>query len=388
MTTSSLEALNATSDSAKSGRVHHLYVHIPFCTHICPYCAFYKTRNLTPAIQQFLEAFPLEWRQQQTRFQTDIKTIFLGGGTPSALSQKHSVRFFESLSEGLSSEVEEFTLEANPESVTPDKAALWKEHGVTRISLGVQSFDPKMLTLLGRTHDPSRVERAVDIVRDAEFDLSIDLMFALPGQSDHSWVQTLETAMSLEPDHLSAYNLNYEEDTEFLKKLEAGEFRINASQECQHFELGCKLLAQNGFEHYEISNFARKGYRCQHNEAYWFGADYLGLGPSAVSTVQRKRWKNHSSTELYAKALLAGNDPSEENEFLDDEAWRMERLALELRTDRGIKLSLLDGKEKELDQLREEGLIDILLDASDRTKDVILTSRGKLVADSISDLLL
>ena len=321
-----------------------LYLHIPFCHRVCPYCAFYKhTPGATP-LGRFIDALAAEARHRLTAVEVPPRTLYLGGGTPSMLSPRHLTRLFASLHELLDfTRLDEVTLEANPATFDLSKARLFRELGVTRVSLGVQAFSPRMLELLGREHTPAQAAEAVTILRMAGIpQVNIDLMFSIPGQAAAEWQDTLRQALALAPDHISAYNLTYEEDTAFFAAQRRGEAARNEDVDAKLFYLTERLLAAAGFEHYETSNYARPGMHSSHNRGYWRGEDYLGLGPSAVSTVGALRSKNIADTASYVKMIHAIGHASAETETLDPEARRVERIALGLRTAEGIELEWLD----------------------------------------------
>jgi len=271
------------------------------------------------------------------------RTLYLGGGTPSMLSPTHLTQLFAALYATIDfSKLEEVTLEANPATFDIVKARLFRELGVTRISLGVQSFTPHVLKTLGREHTVAQASNAVSILREAGIpSVNIDLMFSIPGQSKADWEATLRHAIALRPDHISAYNLTYEEDTAFFESLRRGEMRENEDHDAEFFHLADDLLTDAGFDHYETSNYATPGHHSAHNQGYWRGEDYLGLGPSAVSTLDNIRWKNISDTARYVTQVTSIGNALTESENLDDEARRLERIALGLRTKDGISLDLL-----------------------------------------------
>lgn len=271
------------------------------------------------------------------------RTLYLGGGTPSMLSPTHLTQLFAALHATIAfSKLEEVTLEANPATFDIVKARLFRELGVTRISLGVQSFTPHVLKTLGREHTVAQASNAVSILREAGIpSVNIDLMFSIPGQSKADWEATLRHAIALRPDHISAYNLTYEEDTAFFESLRRGEMRENEDHDAEFFHLADELLTDAGFDHYETSNYATPGHHSTHNQGYWRGEDYLGLGPSAVSTLDNIRWKNIPDTARYVTQVTSIGNALTESENLDDEARRLERIALGLRTKDGISLDLL-----------------------------------------------
>jgi oxygen-independent coproporphyrinogen-3 oxidase len=260
------------------------------------------------------------------------------------LSPGHLRRLFAALHETIDfSKLDEVTLEANPATFDLEKAQLFRDLGVTRVSLGIQSFSPHVLETLGREHDATQAAESVSILRAAGIpQVNIDLMFSIPGQSEADWESTLRKAVALEPDHISAYNLTYEEDTVFFESLKRGDVKTSEDTDARFFHLADEFLTKSGFDHYETSNYAKPGKHSSHNQGYWRGEDYIGLGPSAVSTSGNVRSKNVSDTARYVNLVQAIGNASVESESLDAEALRLERIALGLRTSDGIPLSLLD----------------------------------------------
>lgn len=357
--------------------MHHLYVHIPFCHRICPYCSFHKHTPGGTDMTAFVDALIKEMERQPLK----PKTIFFGGGTPTMLSETHLERLLHGLRDRVDvSEVVEFTMEANPRNITISKAAMMRDLGVTRVSLGVQAWDDATLKTLGRDHAPAEAEETWRALKAANFpSLNLDLMFSIPGQTLETWRATLEHSLSLQPDHISAYNLNYEEDTDFFHRLKTGEFREDEGRDADFFNLGIDLLEGDGFEHYEISNYAKPGHRSLHNESYWLGEDYLGIGPGAFSTVGGKRWHNVKDTPRYMAMTLAGEDTAMDIEELTPDERRTERFGLELRTARGLPLELIAPESRRmLDTLRDQGLLKF--DESH----VTLTRAGKPLVDPIA----
>lgn len=357
--------------------VKHLYVHIPFCHRICPYCSFHKHTPGGTDMTAFVDALLKEAAKQPLMPQT----IFFGGGTPTMLSDVHLERLLRGLKERVDmTEVVEFTMEANPRTVTASKAAIMREMNVTRVSLGIQAWDDETLKTLGRDHARADAEETWQVLRKAGFQsLNLDLMFSIPGQSVETWRKTLEHSISLQPDHISAYNLNYEEDTDFFRRLKAGEYREDEGRDAEFFNLAIDTLEGGGFEHYEISNYAKPGHRSVHNEAYWLGEDYLGIGPGAFSTVGGRRWNNVKDTPRYMAMTLAGEDTAVDVEELTADQRRTERFGLELRTARGLPLTLINAESRKmLETLREQGLLSY--DASH----VRLTRVGKPLVDPIA----
>ena len=363
-----------------SDTIRHLYVHIPFCARICPYCAFYKELLDRSQTQRFCEAILVELRKHAHDLALSPATIYFGGGTPTALTTTQLDYLLAGFRRSLDlSNLVEWTTEANPGSVSAGKAALLKRLGITRISLGVQSWDDVLLKLLGREHNAKQAKRSFQILRRAGFEnLNIDLMFGLPGQSVDQWLETLQRTIALGPEHISTYCLTYEEDTEFFLRHARGEFREDSDADAEFLDLAMSLLEAAGYEHYEISNYARPGFRSAHNRAYWSGADYLGIGPSAFSTIGMARRQNIPNFRQYADTVLSGGDPIGSVEHLTGEMKRAEKVALSLRTDTGVPERLLESFESET---REFVRLGLLQKANDR---FVLTRAGKALADSVA----
>jgi oxygen-independent coproporphyrinogen-3 oxidase len=361
--------------------VRHLYVHIPFCARICPYCAFYKElldRSQTP---RFCEAILAELREHAKDRPLRPSTIYFGGGTPTALTTQQLEFLLGGFRNELDlSELIEWTMEANPGSVSSRKAALLRELGVTRISLGVQSWDDDLLKLLGRDHRETHLRESFQILCDAGFpSVNVDLMFGLPGQTLEQWRATLEKTVTLGPDHVSTYCLTYEEDTEFFLRHARGEFREDSDSDAEFFQTTMSILESAGYEHYEISNYARPGFQSAHNRAYWSGADYLGIGPSAFSTIGMKRWQNVPDFRRYADAVLSGKSPINSVENLTPEMKRAEKIALALRTNRGAPAKLLETFPNETREFLRLGLL------QRANGNFILTRAGKALADTVAE---
>ncbi|MBV9010363.1 MAG: radical SAM family heme chaperone HemW [Verrucomicrobia bacterium] len=362
--------------------MRHLYVHFPFCARICPYCAFYKTRGKRAEVQDFCRALTLEAENVAMRLPLALETISFGGGTPTALSTEQLRTLTETFHRVFNlRELREWSIEANPGSVSRKKAAMLRESGINRVSLGVQSWDNDLLHLLGREHGARQAEESFRTLRSAGFaNINIDLMFALPGQMEAQWRASLEKTIALWPEHISAYSLTYEEGTDFLARRERGEFHALEDEEAEFFEIGIETLERGGYEQYEISNFARPGFRSLHNQAYWRGANYLGLGPSAFSTVQFQRWQNVADHREYARRITAGERPVAAVEELSHAMKRTEQIALGLRTRDGIPAAI--ARIECAQPLIDTGLIAC---SGER---LVLTRAGKLVADSITEELL
>jgi oxygen-independent coproporphyrinogen-3 oxidase len=361
--------------------IRHIYVHIPFCARICPYCAFYKDLLDRSQTQRFCAAVLGELDERTSVFGIVPKTIYFGGGTPTTLSISQLEFLLGGFHQRLDlSVLEEWTVEANPGSVSARKAALLCELGVNRISLGVQSWENTLLKILGREHYADQAEESFHILRDAGCsNINVDLMFGLPGQTVHQWRQTLQKTISLHPDHISAYCLTYEEDTEFFLRRSRGELKANPDSDADFFEVGMSILEEAGYEHYEISNYARPGFSSVHNRAYWSGEDYLGVGPSAFSTVGMRRWQNLGDYRAYTDRIFLKQSPVAATENLTTEMKRAERIALSLRTGDGISAIELQGFARETDEFAALGLL------RESNGKFVLTHKGKFLADSVAE---
>jgi len=358
--------------------IRHLYVHTPFCAKICPYCAFYVHQGGVAQQREFVTALRTEWQRAKKEFPLALDTIYFGGGTPSILSAE----LFSELAKELprAHSWSEFTLEVNPATVTDAKAAAWRAAGVNRISLGAQSFDAEMLKILGRQHAPGDIAETCALLRKHGFEnINIDLMFALPGQRESMWEETLQAALACGPQHVSAYGLTYEEDTPFFEKLAKGEYRQDEAREIVMFERTREVLGAAGLVDYEISNFARAGFESRHNLGYWRGDDYLGLGPSACSTIGTRRWKNVPDTRTYAERIAKGESLKEEIEEIDAATRAKERIMFGLRMREGVPRELFSDAAQ-LQGLEADGLA---VEAEGRVR---LTPRGQLVADSVAGM--
>jgi oxygen-independent coproporphyrinogen-3 oxidase len=357
-----------------------LYLHIPFCHRVCPYCSFYKhTPGATP-IGGFIDALNAE-ATRRIPSSGKPETLYLGGGTPSMLSATHLSRLFGHLHSLIDfGTLSEVTLEANPATFDLTKAELFKSLGVTRISLGIQSFSQQVLETLGREHSPEQASESVAILRAAGIpSVNIDLMFSIPGQSLADWESTLRHAVSLKPNHISAYNLTYEEDTAFFDSLKNGTYAENEDYDADHYHLAEDILTAAGFDHYETSNYARPGHHSRHNQGYWEGADYLGLGPSAVSTIHGVREKNVPDTAAYIRQANSIGHAIHETEALTPAQRRIELIALGLRTTRGIPLDLLDSAT--LEKAKTLAADNLLIISESRLH---LTAIGRPLVDPIA----
>ena len=334
-------------------------------------------------MEGFVECLLLELDALQKQLSLRPETIFFGGGTPSALP----IELLEKLLLGLRQRLDlsrliEWTLEMNPATVSSEKALCLRELGVNRISMGVQSWENSVLGTLGRVHSAEQAEQSYLILRDAGFkNINIDLMFAVPGQTLEGWRDTLAKTLALAPEHISAYNLTYEEDTEFFQRLGQGDFSIDEEREVEFFTMTAEFLNGAGYEQYEVSNFSQLTMECRHNLAYWQGEDFVGLGPSAVSTCGSERWKNIPNTREYEQRVRAGEIPPESfRESLTQDTKLKEKVAFSLRTKYGVEKTLLQAWAPEVSELLDSGLIE----ETSRGSHFTLTQKGRLLADQVA----
>lgn len=376
---------------SRNEQIEGAYVHVPFCFHKCHYCDFYslvETRGREPA---FVERLLKEMKAFHQQFDAEVETIFIGGGTPTLLA----VELWLKLLDGIHTFVPlrgggEFTVEANPETVTRELADVLVEGGVNRISIGAQSFNPAHLKTLERWHDPANVGRSVEVLRGAGVEnINLDLIFGIPGQTLAEWESDLEAALLLQPEHVSAYSLMYEPNTPLTQKLKSGAIqRIDEDLEAAMFERSIDVLCDRGFEHYEISNWARKGGRCRHNLIYWENRNWWAFGPSASGHVDGVRWKNVPRLGDYLESDVW--PPVTDVERLDEDARVGEELMLRLRLVEGIPTGELErmlargrGERREI---IKDHINSGLLELSGRR--LRLTRRGLLLADSVMSSLL
>ena len=330
----------------------HLYVHIPFCARRCSYCDFaIAVRRVVPS-DAYVDAVLAEWAARlRDAPWTDLPrldTIYFGGGTPSRLAPDAIGRLIDGFAARRSiAPAAEVTLEANPDDVTPAAAAAWKSAGVNRISLGVQTFDPRVLQWMHRTHTAEQVPVAVDTLRAAGLDnISLDLIFALPESLGRHWERDLDAALGLDPTHLSLYGLTVEPRTPLGRWAERGEPAAGGEESyAREFLATHARLESAGWDHYEVSNAARPGRRAVHNSAYWRRAPFLGLGPSAHSGAGAERWWNVREWEAYRAAVVGGGAAVAGSERLDGTAIRLEELYLGLRTREGLPLDRVAAED-------------------------------------------
>ncbi len=337
-------------------RVASLYVHVPFCAQKCVYCAFFSEASSGELVNRYVGALVREIEMVAADLQP--RTVFFGGGTPSLLNLRQWELVLKAMERAHLLGAEEFTVECNPATVSADKARLLRDYGINRVSMGVQSLDEDLLDRLGRVHSRAMVFKSYDILRAAGFDnINLDLMFAIPTQTMAVWQDTLNEAMAMQSEHLSSYEVIYEDDTPLFAQLQAGEFSVNDDLACDMYEELIRRATHGGFHQYEIANFARNqrvasapplpdvlpripatgipSLACQHNVNYWRGGSFYGLGPSATGYVRGVRTKNWSNTQLYCEQLEKGKRAIESSEELSPLRRAGETAAFGLRMNAG-----------------------------------------------------
>ncbi|MBI4586286.1 MAG: radical SAM family heme chaperone HemW [Planctomycetes bacterium] len=366
-----------------------LYLHVPFCRKRCPFCDFAISCDLSKA-SAWEEAIGREAARWAGAWGQPFDTVYFGGGTPSLLEPERLERILGRLRATFEIDGQaEVTLEANPGTLGPAGLSRLFEIGVNRLSLGVQSFDEGDLILLGREHGVADSLNAFRWARQAGFrNQVIDLIYGLPGRSAEHWREQLRRAIELGPEHISAYMLTYEPGTAFTRRKERGEFREPPEGEAlELFLMTREELEKGGYEHYEISSFARPGFQSRHNRKYWEGAPYLGLGPSAHSFRDPERFWNYPRLKDYLDALAAGRSPIAGGEILSREEKRFEQLFLGLRTSRGLELEEFYKEFGEGEAARQRPVLEGLVESGlavwigSRFR---LTARGLAVADGLA----
>ena len=373
-----------------AGAVRHLYVHLPFCAARCGYCDFVtlvgRREGHGGYVDALLRELELEWR----RLAPDLDTVFLGGGTPTFTEPAALERLLHALPAAA-----EVTVEANPETVTPELAALLRRGGVTRVSLGAQSFQPELLAVLDRGCGPDAVRSAFHTFRDAKFDnISLDLIYGIPGQSASDLERDLDEALELAPEHISCYELEAKPGTRFTHE-HGEELARQADAMEDYFERVVERLTTYGYRWYETANFclgldrsAGRDLRSRHNLAYWHARDYVGLGIGAVSTVGSRRWRNAPRLARYVDALERGLTPPREHEPLDAGVRQRERVMLGLRLDEPLAV---DGLDEAIDGVALERLERLGLAQTDEAaagRTLALTHRGRFLGGGVTaDLL-
>ena len=383
-------------------RISGLYLHVPFCAQKCAYCAFYSEPSKGDLVNRYVAALLREL--EIVADDLNPKTIFFGGGTPSLLNLHQWEQILQAMERLNLLGAEEFTVECNPATVSADKAKLLRDFGVNRISMGVQSLDESLLDRLGRIHTRDTVFKSFEVLRHAGFDnLNLDLMFAIPGQTLDIWRATLREALALGSEHLSSYEVIYEDDTPLFAQLQAGEFDVDEDLACAMYEEMIACATPAGLQQYEIANFARNHseprtpnserpfFACRHNVNYWRGGSFYGLGPSATGYVRGVRTKNWSNTQLYCEQLEQGTRAIESREELPPLKRAGETAAFGLRMNTGwpfeefqraTSFDLRNEWSADMNQLAGRGWGEISPDGFH------LTRQGLRFADSAAELFL
>lgn len=365
-----------------------LYIHIPFCRQKCSYCDFYSKPLVDNGLNEYIEALKKEIILYSKRINSRIKTIFFGGGTPSLLKVEELNQILSVIKDSfkLKSNIE-ISLEANPESLTLEKILGYKDAGINRLSLGIQSFQNKELDLLGRLHSGREAEEMVSQVNKVFENFNFDLIFAIPGQSLKRWKKDLKKALEINPPHLSLYNLQIEEGTVLKDKVDSGQISpVADSLDAEMYKYACNLLSNSGYKQYEISNFAKKGHQSQHNLIYWRYEPYIGLGPAAHSFTEKTRFHNSASVVDYIQKLRRDKLPIKENNKLSLKEQMAENIFMGLRLNEGISYCGFSARfGKDLSAIygtKIEGLIKKGLLQRENER-ISLTKKGRLFGNRV-----
>jgi oxygen-independent coproporphyrinogen-3 oxidase len=364
-----------------------LYIHIPFCARKCRYCDFNSIVSESKTIDRYLLAVEKELSALKGRYV--FNTVYIGGGTPSILSEVHLEKLLQSVIRYIPhSEIREYTVEANPGTLTVNKIGLLKKHMVNRISLGVQSFQDRQLQFLGRIHSGNDAKNAFDSLRKAGFrNINIDLIFGCPEQSVEDWEKDLKTVVELNPEHISTYALTYEEGTLLTRDLDDSVIhKLDEGVELEMYKTSMRYLTSNGYNHYEISNFAKYGYECAHNHVYWNNMGYAGVGAGAFSFIDSVRSSNEKDVSKYIDGINENKNVNSFRENLLINQFASETVIMSLRLRQGISnadfyerfgYTIEDQFGEQINRLSKDGLISY---ADERLK---LTEKGLFVADTV-----
>ena len=364
-----------------------VYVHVPFCATTCDFCAFYQTVPKGDAVRRYLDAVEAEaglvnWADRP------VATAFWGGGTPGLLRPAEIERLGRTMLLYCGGQPVEWTVELAPATVTDDRLEVLKALGVTRISMGVQSFDAGLLDALGRQHTPGQIYRAYELIRAQGFaSVNLDLMFALPNQTEVQWRADQDEALRLAPDHLSTYCLTFEEDTAMWVKLSQGKVKLDADKEAAFYRQTWENLGAAGYAQYEVSNFARPGHQCRHNLSTWRMHEWVGLGPSAASQHNGWRSSNPSDLALWLDEIAAGRRATTDRVALTSDLLAADSIIFGLRMNEGVSLPQLQKRFPSVTWSRVHDVLPQLLFSglmiATQEGRISLTVRGRLVADAI-----
>ena len=366
-------------------------MHIPFCAHHCGYCDFAVAVGMDERIDAYLDALEIELSQLGEP--QPVQTLFFGGGTPTYLPHRPLERLLKLADQWLPRlPGHEFSVEANPSYLDVEKIELLRAHGVNRLSLGVQSFAPQTLQVLERDHRPDDVPRVLEFIRPRIANYSIDLIFGVPGQTLDKWHNDLVQALALKPMHVATYGLTYEKGTRLWKQRERREVEaLDEDTEYQFYTHAMDVLEQSGFEHYEISNFAKPGHHCRHNEVYWANHAYFGFGVGAARYINGVRELNTRDTRTYIQRLQSGKPPTFQSECLPPRERAIETIAVQLRRAMGIPRREFQTQTGfDLDDLIGAKIPDLVVQnvMGDDNSTVTLTRKGKCLADAVIEILM
>lgn len=360
-----------------------IYFHVPFCASTCDFCAFYQEQPKRGDIDRYLSAME---RELELHPPGKVDTAFWGGGTPGLLPAEDLYRLGKVLTQA-AGQPQEWTVELAPSSVRPDKLAALKEVGVTRVSLGVQSFNEDTLETLGRRHSPKQIAEAWQAIESTKFaSRNLDLIFGIPGQDEQRWLDDLQRVVELKPQHLSTYCLTFEEDTALFVKMSQGKIKIDRDREAYLYRKTWQYLEEKGYAQYEVSNFAQPGHACEHNLITWRMGDWIGYGPSASSQWQGQRWTNPANLESWWQGIEQNEPRKEQTKSLSSADYLSDALVFGLRLNAGVSPFALAEKFKTpcpqgvltlFADCVEEGLMEL---KGDHFR---LTEEGRLRADAI-----
>jgi putative oxygen-independent coproporphyrinogen III oxidase len=357
-----------------------VYVHIPFCASRCDYCDFATWTDRDHLIDAYVAACITDISRRRDSGMPIATSVFFGGGTPSLLAGEQLARILDAIDRSAEAEV---TVECNPDSVDAAKLDAYRRAGVDRLSFGVQSMVPHVLAALGRTHDPANVQRAVALARAAGFErLSVDLIYGTPGETPDDWRRSLDGALALGVDHVSAYALTVEPATALGRQVAAGAPAPDDDLQADAYLRADAVFAVCGLEWYEVSNWARPGEECRHNELYWTGGEYVGIGCAAHGHTGGSRWWNVRTPERYIAAISGGTSVTSGSEVLDPETHAEEAFSLALRTRRGAVVAGGDRAARVVSDLTGQGLVER------EGERIVLTRRGRLLASDLTARLL
>ena len=372
----------------------HIYIHVPFCSGKCAYCAFYSERFTPELCDNYLAGLNKELEMQySSKSKPAPKTIYIGGGTPSVPDPERLRKLLTIISTHISTQnVDEWTVEANPGTLSPEKIHILLDAGVNRISLGAQSFDDDILQSIDRRHNATDTIETVEVLRkNGVTNISLDMIACLPGVNEQIWQTSLDQAIALEPEHISIYGLSIEPGSKFAREM-ANNTRQRPSDDLTIGALkqAADKLQCSGYNRYEISNYSRTGFECAHNVSCWRGEDYIGFGPGASSRSKLRRWTNKSNLSAYCNNLASDASPPRSKETVDAETDLTERLIFAFRLAEGVDLSSFQSRNdsvnecrtKILNRLVTEGLVSLIKDKW------CLTEQGETFADLVAERLI